>query len=44
MNLTDVNIIHNEDCIDTMDKMPNSFVDVILTSPPLIIQVEREVV
>ena len=34
MNLTDINIIHNEDCIDTMGKMPSSFVDVILTSPP----------
>lgn len=28
-----INTIYNESCMDTMDLMPNSFVDVVLTSP-----------
>ena len=30
----ELNKIYNEDCLETMDKMPNDFVDIILTSPP----------
>ena len=29
-----INQIHNEDCLITMSKMPNDFVDYSLTSPP----------
>lgn len=29
-----LNKIHNESCIDTLSKMPNNFLDMILTSPP----------
>ena len=29
-----INKIYNENCIDTMKKMPNNFVDLTLTSPP----------
>lgn len=29
-----INQIYNEDCIDTMKKMPNNFIDAIITSPP----------
>jgi site-specific DNA-methyltransferase (adenine-specific) len=28
------NKIHNEDCLLTMSKMPNSFIDLVVTSPP----------
>ena len=30
----EVNKIYNEDCIDTMKKMPDNFIDLVLTSPP----------
>jgi len=30
----EVNKIYNEDCLKTMDRMPNDFVDIIITSPP----------
>ena len=30
----EVNKIYNEDCLETMAKMPNDFVDYSLTSPP----------
>lgn len=30
----DVDVIHNEDCLDTMRRMPDRFVHMILTSPP----------
>ena len=30
----ELNKIYNEDCLETMDKMPNDFVDIILISPP----------
>jgi DNA modification methylase len=30
----EINKIHFEDCIETMDKMPNGFIDCIVTSPP----------
>ena len=29
-----LNKIHNEDCLETMAKMPENFVDLIITSPP----------
>ena len=29
-----VNRIYNEDCIDTMKKMPDNFVDAVITDPP----------
>ena len=29
-----INKIHNENCLDTMDKMPDSFIDLTVTSPP----------
>ena len=30
----ELNKIYNEDCLETMAKMPNDFVDLIITSPP----------
>ena len=30
----ELNKIYNEDCLKTMAKMPNNFIDVIITSPP----------
>lgn len=30
----ELNKIYNEDCLQTMSKMPNDFVDMVLTSPP----------
>lgn len=30
----DINKIYNENCLDTMAKMPDNFVDLVLTSPP----------
>ena len=29
-----INKIYNEDCLDTMKRMPNDFLDLIITSPP----------
>lgn len=29
-----LNTIYNEDCFETMKKMPNNFVDLVITSPP----------
>jgi DNA modification methylase len=30
----ELNTIYNEDCLITMSKMPNNFVDLVITSPP----------
>jgi site-specific DNA-methyltransferase (adenine-specific) len=30
----ELNIIYNENCLDTMLKMPNDFIDLVVTSPP----------
>ena len=30
----EINKIYNEDCFETMNKMPNEFIDLIITSPP----------
>lgn len=30
----DLNKIYNENCLDTMAKMPNEFIDLVVTSPP----------
>ena len=30
----EINKIYNEDCLDTMAKMPDDFVDLTVTSPP----------
>jgi len=30
----ELNKIYNEDCLETMARMPNNFIDVIITSPP----------
>jgi site-specific DNA-methyltransferase (adenine-specific) len=32
--LIDINRIYNEDCLDTMSRMPDNFVDMTVTSPP----------
>jgi site-specific DNA-methyltransferase (adenine-specific) len=29
-----LNTIYNENCLDTMKRMPNNFVDIVVTSPP----------
>ncbi len=29
-----LNQIHNENCLDTLAKMPNEFLDLVVTSPP----------
>ena len=29
-----VNTIHNENCLITMEAMPDNFVDLVVTSPP----------
>ena len=29
-----INKIHNENCLDTMGKMPDNFIDLTVTSPP----------
>jgi DNA modification methylase len=29
-----INKIHNEDCIDTLYKLPNDFINLTITSPP----------
>lgn len=30
----DINTVYNEDCLSTMARMPNGFVDLVVTSPP----------
>ena len=30
----EINKIYNENCLDTMAKMPDKFVDLVVTSPP----------
>ena len=30
----EINKIYNEDCLETMKRMPDNFIDVIITSPP----------
>jgi DNA modification methylase len=30
----ETNKIYNENCLDTMAKMPDNFIDLIITSPP----------
>ena len=30
----ELNKIYNENCLETMAKMPDSFVDLVVTSPP----------
>ena len=32
--MIELNKIYNEDCLITMNKMPNNFIDLIITSPP----------
>jgi DNA modification methylase len=32
--MIEVNKIYNEDCMDTMAKMPDDFLDITVTSPP----------
>jgi len=32
--MIEINKIYNEDCMTTMQKMPNNFVDLVITSPP----------
>jgi site-specific DNA-methyltransferase (adenine-specific) len=32
--MIEINKIYNEDCLDTMAKMPDNFVDIVFTSPP----------
>ena len=32
--LMEINKIYNEDCLETMKRMPDNFIDVIITSPP----------
>ena len=29
-----INTIYNEDCLETMNKMKDNFIDLIITSPP----------
>ena len=28
------NSLYNEDCVETMKRMPNDFIDLVVTSPP----------
>lgn len=30
----EINKIHNENCLDTMSRMPDGFIDLTVTSPP----------
>ena len=30
----EINKIYNEDCLETLKKMPDNFLDLIITSPP----------
>lgn len=32
--MVEINKIYNEDCLDTMRKMPDNFIDLVITSPP----------
>src|SRR5690554_1110180 len=32
--MLEINKTHNENCLDTMAKMPNNFIDLTVTSPP----------
>ena len=32
--MMEINKIYNEDCLQTMEKMPNNFIDLTVTSPP----------
>ena len=34
MNKAEINKIHNENCLDTMKRMPDNFIDLTVTSPP----------
>lgn len=34
LSIMEINKIYNEDCLDTMAKMSDSFIDLIVTSPP----------
>jgi site-specific DNA-methyltransferase (adenine-specific) len=34
VNVVRLNTIYNEDCLETMKRMPDNFVDLILTDPP----------
>lgn len=36
-----LNTIYNEDCLDTMKRMPDGFVDLVLTDPPYAITANR---
>tara|TARA_R100001510_G_C7579378_1_gene152936 strand:+ start:33 stop:776 length:744 start_codon:yes stop_codon:yes gene_type:complete len=40
--MIEINKIYNEDCMDTMSKMNDNFVDIIITSPPYNIGVGRK--
>lgn len=37
----ELNTIYNEDCLETMKRMPDGFVDLVLTDPPYGIGVDR---
>ena len=32
--MLELNKIYNENCLDTMARMPDNFVDLVVTSPP----------
>lgn len=34
LHLMEINTIYNEDCLDTLARMPDDFIDLTLTSPP----------
>lgn len=34
MSETDINTIYNEDCLTTISRMPENFIDLVITSPP----------
>lgn len=34
MSDIELNTIYNEDCLETMKRMPDNFVDLIVTDPP----------
>jgi hypothetical protein len=36
-----LNTIYNEDCLETMKRMPDNFVDLVLTDPPYGIRISR---
>jgi site-specific DNA-methyltransferase (adenine-specific) len=29
-----INTLHNEDCLETMKRMPSDYIDLVVTSPP----------